>query len=201
MQEPVFVWEFLEIPFKIFSILLHPKTNSKFSSCLPLEKTKEISLKNFTHYHWTKVVEKTFSIFRCNENERFWFSFVNTNDCGTCNVCFHAPVIISSKHFHHPLSLIVNTSTFEVLLRFELLNGDFLRAQNSTQHGFLSTKPQHEQGKKESRKKSSCKINQWDFSSSNELSCRQHDVPWWIKYLRWAPKREMLSHWKVQKCQ
>lgn len=63
---------------------------------------------------------------------------------------------------------------------------------STKQHGFLSTKPQHEQGKKGAREqgKSSCKINQWDFSSSNELSCLQHDVPWWIKYLRWAPREK-----------
>lgn len=69
--------------------------------------------------------------------------------------------------FHSPgFCAIVNTSTVEsTFFIFEILNG-------------ISTKPQHEE-----QEKSSCKINQWDFSSSNELSSH-HVVPWWIKYPR-----------------
>lgn len=81
----------------------------------------------------------------------------------TCNVCFHAPVIILSKHFFSPAesALINNTSMLEVL---------FALSRYWMGISFDNTKPQHEvdEGRE---KKSSCKINQWDFSSSNELSC------------------------------
>lgn len=46
--------------------------------------------------------------------------------------------------------------------------------------------------------KTSWKINQWDFSSSNEFNFHP-DVLWWIKYLRVEKQSMRVSQWKQKK--
>lgn len=94
----------------------------------------------------------------------------------TCNVCFHAPVIILSKHFFSPaeLALINNTSMLEVL---------FALSRYWMGISFDNTKPQHEVDEGREQKKALVKLINGTFHHRMSWAVPSWCAPWWIKYV------------------
>lgn len=126
---------------------------NSFNYCLFLREIFLHSAEPF-HYDFPLSTRVSFS----SKNERFWFSIVEEE------------TTIERAVFAFMLQLSFYQNTFHPSLASyrQYVNVFFLR---DIEWGFPRHSTKHQ---REAWVRSSCKINQWDFSSSNELSSR-HD--------------------------